>query len=156
KYVENGGHQILRIYRRGFRDFRLRRRFAYYLTHLQTTARQCQRAQGPPVIPSRVAVNSRRTAELAGNYKEDLFGHPALFQVFQEGGDGLVEGWACLLQLRCHLVMHVPTLGRVGVVQGDEAATRLAQPTRRKKLLAEPSSTVGVLVAHPRIFSLQV
>src|SRR5262249_61157970 len=96
------------------------------------------------MIAAGVAVNARRAAKFAGDDEQNLLRQTALFQIVEEGSDRLIERRGGLLQLRRHLVVHVPALRRIGVVKGYESAAGFAETAGREKMFAPTRrSTVG-------------
>src|SRR5205814_605889 len=103
---------------------RLRGGFADNLPHAQTAPRQGERGQRRPVIAASIVVDARRSPKFAGNYQENLILKAALVDVFDEGGDRVIDLRSQILHALRDLAVHVPA----AKMNGDEADVRLAEP----------------------------
>ncbi len=77
-----------------------------------------------------------RASEFRGPHDERVFHHPALFEITQQRGDGLID---VLRQWRVghHVAVRVPVAGGAGVDEFDETHAALDETSRGEALPAE-------------------
>ena len=66
-------------------------RAADHLAHPQAAAVDEERAEVAPVVAAAARVDARRASHLAAGHQQDLVAQAARFEVFDQGGDGVVE-----------------------------------------------------------------
>ena len=136
--VQHGSQQLIERDGAGLRLAGAGVGFADDLSHFQTAAREGERAQPWPVITAAIGFDFRSPAELARNDQQDAVAQPAVVDIFEEGGDSLVD-WPAEafhaignVELR-RAAVHVPSR----IVNGDKTATGLAKTAGEKHLATE-------------------
>ena len=115
---------------------------------METAAVDEERGEIAPVVAAAVFIDGWGAAHFAAADEEDLVGEPAGFDVFDEGGDRVVEGAADVFHA-CgeggviDVGVHVPD--EAGG-DGDEAGSAFAETSGEEELAAERLGVGGVVV----------